>query len=212
MFLSGGSIGSGGQAVPINANSDGIIVETLISEIVAVEAQAVVEPQEFSGSDSLALGDSILVSSASIETGLFRLDIINDIPIDVDLDLLLEDFIDPSGNPVLVNIQLLSNQTTSEFLNLAGYSFQPGKNQDGSVTHFSWTAQAHGSDGNIITLSSSDAIDISVRLANLSFSEITGWLNNIHVTLDPLEESFDIPEDIGDLQFEAARLENQYHY
>lgn len=211
VYLSGGSAGSGGQAVPINANSDGIVVETLISELVAIEAQAEIEPQDFTGADSLALGDSILVTSASIESGLFRLDITNDIPVNIDLDLLLEDFIDPVGNPALVTLQLLGSQTSSQVINLAGYRFEPSKNQEGSITHFSWTAQVQGSEGNIITLSSTDAIDISVQLANLSFSEITGFLDQVHVVLDPLEETFDLPEEINGLEFEAGKLELTLH-
>ncbi|MCH8126917.1 hypothetical protein IIC38_13285 [candidate division KSB1 bacterium] len=207
VFLTGGSSGSGGQPVEINANTDGIDFQVYISEIVAVEAQAIVEPQEFSGSDSLALGDSILISSASIATGLFRVDISNDIPINVDLDIFLHDFIDPVGNSAEVNINLLSNQTVSEIINLAGYTFKPGRNQDGSVTHFSWNARVLGSEGNIITVTSDDAISLSIRLANLSFSEIKGWLDKIHITLDTMEESFDLPDDIEGLQFEAGRLE-----
>ncbi len=207
VFLTGGSSGSGGQPVEIKANTDGIDVQVLISEIVAIEAQAIVEPQEFIGSDSLVLGDSILVSSASIATGLFRFDISNDIPINIDLDIFLHDFVDPFGNPAEVNINLLSAQTVSEIINLSGYTFNPGRNQDGSVTHFSWNARVLGSEGNIITITSEDAIDLSVRLANLSFSEIRGRLDNIHITLDTVEERFDLPDDIVGLQFEAGRLE-----
>ncbi|MEE9170154.1 MAG: hypothetical protein V3U73_10330, partial [bacterium] len=207
VYLTGGSPGSGGQPIQINANSDGIDVDALISDIVAVEAEAVVESQEFSGTDSLALGDSMLVNYAEIAGGLFRLEITNNIPLDLELDLLLEDFFDAAGNQVMLNIPLLNGQTTTRFINLWGYSFQPEQNPDELRTHFSWTARVFGSNGNIITLSREDGVALDVELTDLSFSEVRGILDNVHVELDPVEESFDLPDGIDSLRFEVGRLE-----
>jgi hypothetical protein len=207
VYLTGGSPGSGGQLIQINANSDGIDVDALISDIVAVEAEAVVESQEFSGTDSLALGDSMLVNYAEIAGGVFRLEITNNIPLNLELDLLLEDFFDAAGNQVMLNIPLLNGQTTTRFINLWGHSFQPEQNPDELRTHFSWTARVFGSNGNIITLSREDGVALGVELTDLSFSEVRGILGNVHVELDPVEESFDIPDEVDSLQFEVGRLE-----
>lgn len=207
IVLNGSSPGSGGEVVTIDAFGDGLDVEALISDIIASEAQAVIEPLEFSGTDSLALGDSIIVRSGSISSGSIRIDFANDMPLDIGIDLALRDFYDIGGNPVVINLPLLSGQNTSRVIDLSGYSFQPGENQEGSVTHFDYVAQVAGSNGQMINLSREDAVDIDVNLTDFSFSEIRGIIDDISIKLEAREESIDMPDGIDSLQFEAARLE-----
>ncbi len=207
VVLSGGSPGSGGQEVPIQASTDGIDVETYISDIVAVEARAIIEEQQFSGADSIALGDTIVVKEAVIESGVFRFDFLNNIPLDLDLDLTLDDFYDPNGQPVRLFLPLRSGERTFRFINLSGYDFRPGQNDQGSVVRFHWTVQVLSSNGELITLRSDDSVELEVELSQLTFSEIRGVLKDVHVSLDTLEEDIDLPDGLDSLQFEAGRLE-----
>ena len=207
VVLNGGSPGSGGDPVTINAYTDGLDVEAYISEIVAVEARAAVEPQVFSGADSIAIGDSIRVTEAVIKSGLFRFEFDNQLPLNMTLNLTLQDFYDPYGQPAKLELPLTTGQTTFRFINLSGYDFRPQQNDQGTVVHFNWSVQVEGSNEQIITLSSEDAIKLDVDLSDLTFSEIRGVLDNVHVSLDTISESIDLPDGLDSLKFEAGRLE-----
>lgn len=209
--MSGGSPGSNGQPVTINASTDGIDIETFISDIVAVEARAAIEPQQFSGKDSVALGDSILITEAVIASGIFRFDFNNQIPLDLNLNLVLDDFLDPAGLPVQLQIPLRSGETTTRLFNLQGYRFRPTV-QNGQMTmRYNWTVDVLGSNGEIITLSSQDAVGLDIQVSDLTFSEIRGVLNGVHVPIDTVVQDIDIPEDLDSLRFEAGRLEIIIH-
>ncbi len=207
VVASGGSPGSGGQPVEIHANTDGLDVETYISDIVAVEARAVVDSQQFSGADSISLGDSIRVEEADIKSGIFRFQFDNQIPLDLTLHLTLEDFYDAYGQPVELLLPLKAGESTFRFINLRDYQFRPGQNTQGTVVHFRWAVDVAGSGGQVVTLSSDDAIGLDVELSSLTFSMIRGTLDQIHVALDTLTQEIDLPDGLDSLQFEAGRLE-----
>lgn len=205
--ITGGSPGSGAEQVEIDADNDGIDLEAYISPLTATEATAVIEEQQFSGKDSLSLGDSIVVTQAKISTGNFALEFENHVPLNLQIDLQLNDFYDLNDQPVRIYIPIQAGGTVSRNIDISGFEFRPVLNNGSSVVHFSYDVIAAGSNGNFVTVTSEDNFSLRINLSEIHFSELHGILNGVQVKLDSTEISLDMPEDLDSLHFDAARLE-----
>lgn len=203
--LTGSSPGSGGNPVTLNVYEDGIDIEARISDIRAKEAVAKVPDQHFTSADTVALGDSILVTYAKIKEGQINLEITNTLPLGLNLHLILPDFTQ-SGASLEVNLPISKNQSILHTINLSGYEFQPIQSGDELKIRLSWEADVIGSGDQFVTLRAEDYIKLDVALPRLVFSEVHGILRSIEVTLDTLQKEIDLPEGIEGLQFDAARF------
>ena len=191
----------------LNVYSDGINIDALITTLTVIEATAIIEEQNFFGADSFALGDSIIVSRAVISGGVLNFNFQNNIPLNLRIDLHLEAFYDQNGQPVNLDIPLNSGENLFRSIDLSGYEFRPAINSAGSVAQFSWDVLVYSSAGTFETITSTDNILLDVELSNLTFSELTGFLEEIRVELEPFEEDIDFPNGLDNLQLKSARME-----
>ena len=207
IVLSGGSPGSGVESVLVDAYSAGINIDVDISKIVATEATAKIDQQQFEGNDSFVLGDSIVVTQATISSGRFNLEYENHIPLNLNVDLHLQDFYDQSGQPVHVFLPIRSNENGNQNIDISGFEFKPPRNENGSIVRFSWDVQVESSHGEFITVTSEDNFSLDVEMPEITFTELRGILKDIRIELESFEESIDLPEGLDSLTFESARME-----
>jgi hypothetical protein len=204
--LRGSSVGSEGKSVYIDAVARGVDFDVTISDIVAIEAQAKIPDQEFSDVDYVTLGDSIIVTEADVETGTISFLMQNKLPLDLDLNIKLLSFFSASGDTFEAHLSLKKGQIVQEVYNLSGYRFKPTRTADGAEVRFRWEAMAYGSDGEIITIHSNDGIALAVNIPKLTFSKLSGILNQVHFDLDPITTNLDLPDGLDGLTFENAQL------
>ena len=205
--ISGASPGSGNNTVYVDAYNQGVDLDVYVSDIVASEARAKVPDQEFEDTDYTTLGDSIIVTEADISTGSISFQMQNNLPLDLDLSIQLLNFLDASGDTFQANLSLRKGEQISQFYDLSGFKFRPERTSEGAVVRFRWKAKAYGSGDQIVTIHANDGISLAVNIPKLAFSRFSGILNQIHVNLDSMSTTLDIPKDLEGLQFGNAGIE-----
>ncbi|GBD92547.1 hypothetical protein BMS3Abin05_00119 [bacterium BMS3Abin05] len=204
--ISGGSPGSGSQSVTINTSTQGIDLAVSVSDMIASEARAKVPDQEFEDTDYADLGDSIIVTEADISTGSISFTMQNNLPLDLDLTIKLLDFFNASGDTFQAHLYLGKRKQVFKYYDLSGFKFRPERTAGGSAARFEWKAKAFGSGDSLVTIHASDGISLAVDMPKLAFSKLSGILNRIHVQMDSMSTSLDIPDGLEGLQFGDARI------
>lgn len=207
IVLAGGSPGSGTGLVEVNAYTAGVDVTAYISKIIASEATAVIEEQQFSGADNFVLGDSIIVTQANIASGSIHITYENHVPLNLNVDLTLPDFQDQAGQPGHLYFPIKAGQAGNQTIDVSGYQFLPTRSDTGSVVRFAWDVQVASSGGNFVTITSNDDFSLQVDIPQIVFTQLRGILKDIQFDLESIEETIDLPDGIDSLTFDAARME-----
>ncbi|MFQ6094342.1 MAG: hypothetical protein ACE5OR_16990, partial [bacterium] len=205
--VSGGSPGSRREPVIVDSQSS-FTVRIELSTIVITEATAQIPAQEFTGSDSVTVEDSISVSEAVIKSGSIHFELTSFLPLDITLTVEIPDFMSPEGQGLTVEVSLISNETTVREIQLDGYVFKPRVLGDGRQSlSFDWWAQTAGSGEDFVTIKSEDYIQTEVGISELVFAMVRGRLNSVKVNIDPVIRQIDLPSDLHDISFPGARME-----
>lgn len=204
VHITGGSPGSGGSAVTIDADAQLAITVTPV-DLVASSATAEVGPQSFSQSTSLDLPASPQVVRGTIGEGTLALDFQNTLSIPVDVDVTIDAFLDATDAPLVLQVALPAGTSTSRNVDLTQYRLdfdgRPGTEIDVDAT-----VSSPGSGGQEVVLDSGANVRASIAPFTLGFSEVTGILDPEVIDLPSSASSLDLPEELDHIQLAAAEL------
>lgn len=204
--LSGSSPGSKGSKVFVDANSS-ITIAVNFTELTVVSATAVVPQQHFSDWESFTLSDTIIITEAEIESGSLGIVITNNTPLDLSPAISFDNIVSDNGNILEIFVPVGSGQTAQYWVELGDYALKPERiSGNTSAMRFSWDV-GFGSHDRMVTIKSSDFIDIHLSMPQLVFRRIEGRLNALEIGFDPMEETMDIPSELDSLQFDQVLLE-----
>ena len=172
------------------------------------EATALIPEQAFSDKQKLGIPDRrILVSRADISEGSLTLEVTNEIPVIMSIGLTLPDLRGPDGEPATFDIpELAQGAPTEATFDLTNHVFEP----DLAFTtpdsiRLEYSASTFPSDTEV-TIQSRGRIGIEARPQRLAFSNVTGILDNIELSIDPVQKSIDFPKGLSNLSLDATFL------
>ena len=179
-------------------------IAVTLRELVVIEATAVIPQQEFSDSQVLAFPDDrIQVSRALISEGGLILQVRNDIPVVMEIELSLDDLKKPNGeiNSFLVN-DLTPGEVREVVFDLDDNEFVPEDPLELRISYGVRTADS----GTPITISSGGEIKIEAITEALVFSRVEGVLNGISLPIDPVTEKVEFPEGLDNVAIAATSV------
>ncbi|MDP6417858.1 MAG: hypothetical protein QF492_01310 [Candidatus Krumholzibacteria bacterium] len=200
----GGSPGASAvQDVDVSSSID---LEVELADLIVDEALAEVEPQDFSETRGITLGDSLRVLEAEIEQGELEIEVRNGLSIPCTATLLFEELYDAGGLPLRRVIPLEAGDETVEVLDLAGTSIlAPGAELLDSLTYHI-EMSSPGSGGEVVYLAASDSAEAVIAASSLDLASVTGTFPEESFDIDPVEEELSIPSELESFQLREMSL------
>ncbi len=187
------SEGSNGEVVTIE-NDAGFDVVSTLSDLEISRTTAVLPEQDpFVEVSTAKIDDSTFVETATFKQGSFEIVFDNFIDLAIDIDLKIENLVDPSGNAFLRNINLARKEANKiiSISNLENWKIQtktPGTPTN-EIGYEATVAPRNSDDPR--ELSEEDSISISVNFNNMSFSSIEGRFKPTSFDIDETNFDFD---------------------
>lgn len=202
--LAGESAGSSGAVVTVNSD-DSLQIEAAFQDLVVSSATAVVGPQSFNTSFETELPADYTIERAAISGGSVTLQLTNDMPVPCQAQLAWEHLRNDQDQPLSRSFALAAGQSLSRMIDFAGYSLE----SDGEALE-ALTAQVDitspGSDGQSVTLSADAGLTAVLQGGTISFSSVTGVVPATTVSIDPIVEEIDLPEEMDGIALQAATM------
>jgi hypothetical protein len=209
---------SGGTVEAQNVDIVGdptLVIESSMQDLIVESARAKIPGQQLSDNQLISFPDrGILIESATIREGGLTLEITSRLPVDMTVTLQLDDLIDDSGNPVVIEDLVLparipdsDGEVVSERLDLNNTTFKPNK-ADPFNLRLSYSATTDPSDGLVEIRTDSSAISVKALTEDLKFDEVKGILDKLPLdAVDPIEQRFDnIPDGLENIKLETTTL------
>lgn len=150
-------------------------------------------PSGGSISDSVSIpDDEIILNSATISFGNVQVSFNNLGSQTVNIHFELEDLTNIYGEKLTINETVSGNNEESRNINLENFTITPHNN------NIRFNGSLSGGTGNM---------EITVQIQELTFSQVSGKLNNVEVNIDSTESELDIPEEFKDFAVEKANLQ-----
>lgn len=204
VVLSGGSPGSGGQLVRIDAQSE-LAVSVRTSDLEVTSAEASVGEQSFLEVASVDLPDSVRVLRATVSQGELVMRLSNELPLDTTVDLEIPGFVDDDGAALVLSIPLPAGSNVDRSVDLRPYELRLGTEPGQKLDLFA-RVSTPGSDGAYVQIRSTDRIAVVVEPLSLRFSSVTGILDPVEVDIESSQTTIEIPEDLEHMQLQSAEL------
>jgi hypothetical protein len=202
--LSGGSPGSGGQPVTIDADG-AISVAAAFSDLVVSSAVAVVEAQSVSTTVVSDLPAEYELTGAEIASGALQVDLFNGLPIPCTANLVWPEVLAPGGAPMSAVVDLAPGASASRTIDFSGCSVTAS---GAALTALNAvvSVESPGSAGLPVALDATDAVTADITGGDLAFASITGRVPEQTFDLDASEATIDLPDELDGLQLTAATL------
>ena len=151
--------------------------------------------QALAVSDSLNLQTDHQIQQAVLDSGRLVITITNNMGLQADVDLGVSELHTPSNGSFSGVIPLPApGGTDSVVYDLHDYSIQlTGSDQ---ILHYSSDISLDPTQ--LMTLNFNDSLDINIRLADVSFSSITGVLSPVTIDIGPMNEEISALPDVLD--------------
>jgi hypothetical protein len=203
--LTGGSIGSGGAPVTVDAGA-AIAVSAGFHDLEVSAAEAVVEAQSFTTSFLTALPDDYEIERAVIGSGAVSLSLRNEMAIPCQASVTWPQVVDLDDQPMQLVVDLEGGGSASRVADFAGYIVKaPG----GSVLT-ELTAEvvvtSPGSDGQPVLLQADQGIQADLGAGHIEFTSVTGTVPELSFTFAPMNEEIDLPDELEGLLLTRATL------
>ena len=154
-------------------------------------------------SNKINIETATKVDEAILNSGILKLSIINDIGIEAMVNFSMNNF--TRDGTVLDTSFLISNEPSLIFLDLEGYILNLDSESDVQTVNYISTIDIPSDE--LISLSFGQSILIDVNLDSISFSQLSGYIDPVTVDIDSIEQSFDLPDEIGDLDFSIINMD-----
>ncbi len=202
--LSGASAGSAGQPVVVNG-TDAISIEAAFSGLVVSSATSTVQTQTFDTTFDSALPADYEITRASIATGSMDISLVNQMPIPCTVYLTWDQIRDLSGVPLTRTYDMVADGSIDAVLDFSNHVIQADSDPLTTLTA-SVNIITPGSGGQLVTMSATDGLSVTLSPATVGFSSVTGIVPSFDVALDPTTETLDLPDEMSGLELVAANL------
>jgi len=204
---SGNSPGSRNQPVHINA-ADSFTLNVAIGDLRITSGRARLGPQEIDDGNAALVDASASIVSARIKQGVVRTEIISALPIPATLEITMPDFKTPDGTIFSEAFVLTGTGGVSRTIDFAGFSYTPEPAPLGEQTvRLMWSIHSPGSNGNAVTVHSSDDVSVKFDIDGIIFSEVDGTFQGKPVQIDPRSYTIDVPDAVDSVRFDNVQLD-----
>ncbi len=206
--LAGGSPGSGGTPVTVDAQAE-IAVQARFSDLQVSEAQAVVGAQEFTAEIATALPADYAVVRAIIAEGALDLTVRNELSIPCQATVTWPEVVDLDDQPLSLVLDLGAGEQVTRTADFAGRIVQAPSGQ--TLTELSATVAvtSPGSGGQPVPLQADAGLVADLGAGRIDFASVTGTVPELVYDFDPMDEEIDLPNEIEGLLLQRATLELQ---
>jgi len=184
--------------------TDSISVDIEVSELLISEATGYFTQDAMVEEDTISLDNETKVQEAVIDSGQLQMRIVNNIGVEAKVRLILDEFY--SGGTSLdtvINIPETSEPTVRT-IPLSQYIIQMPLNDQ----NIHYTSRTRLLQDSLMTLSLDDSISVNVDITGLSFSEVTGEIDPVHIDISPVEQEVTgIPEELDGVNFSTVDME-----
>lgn len=176
-----------------------------LSDLIVTEAAALIPQQAFADSQALVFPDDrIQVSSAVIREGKLAFEVTNNIPLVMQLDIVLDDLKRPDGSTNVFRIDRLNqNAVVTAVFDLENNDFAP---LDPLKLRFSYFAQTIPSTEPARLISGS-VIGVKAITDTLAFSRVEGRLNRLHLPIPSTNKEIGFPDGLDNLALSTTSLQ-----
>lgn len=199
-----GSTVAGGPV--ILDGSESISIQVTVGEMRVSSAIAVIGEIDFDYYPTIPITDASAVESAVLSAGSFTLTLDNQLSIPLDLTIELPNITDNTGTPVNLNPQASDGAQGSDSRNLADHTLTPDDDgSGGKELGLTVNVYSPGSSGELVPLSSTDAVTIQAAITGLVMQAVTGVLDSTGITIP--QEQFEVASDNGNFLDEARKFD-----
>ena len=161
--------------------------------------------------DSVILDEALWVDEAEFKEGELSFVIANDLPMDLDIEIVSDKIINVfDGKPLTINTRVASRHDRAESVDLRSYKLRLG--EDGMASQaIAFIVEAEGQSGNdeYVTMSEMDSIHVDFSIKNALVKYFRGRLNHFAVPLEAMDQRVHLPSDLerfAGLYLSDARL------
>src|SRR3990170_336472 len=170
--------------------------------VFAYSATAKIPAINISKTQAIGLPTQNIINSARIKSGNLYLQLYNRTNLPANLTILLPD-LTSSGLPLSLSKYIGALSFLDLTIPLTGYTFQPSSQN----INLEISGQTEGSGGNLVTVSSSDSISVSVSSDTILFSSLSGIIQPTLVQIDPMQVNLDLPQGLSSVSLTNAILD-----
>lgn len=203
--LMGGSPGSGGSPVTIDASTS-IVVAATFSELEVSSAQAAVGPQEFITSFETDLPSDYAVEQAVIAAGAVSLTVHNDMPIACQAVVSWPHVVDLDQQPLQVVVDLAGLEHATRTIDFGGHLVRAPSGQQLTVLAAEVAVTSPGSGGDAVLLDAGAGVRAELGTGRIEFGSITGAVPALSYDFDPIDEEIELPDEIDGLLLTRATM------
>lgn len=203
--LTGGSPGSGGDAVLVDASAS-IAVAAAFSDLEVSSAEAVVGPQEFLTSFDTDLPEDYAVEQAIIADGAVSLTVRNDMPIACQTVLSWPHIVSLDQQPLQVVIDLPAHASEERTVDFAGRIVRAPAGQQLTVLTAEVAVTSAGSGDAAVQLDAGMGVRADLSSGRIEFGSVTGAIPALAYDFDPIDEEIDLPDELDGLLLTRATM------
>ncbi|MCP4684000.1 MAG: hypothetical protein GY867_01000 [bacterium] len=154
-------------------------------------------------SENVTLGESDPVYRATLSNGTLALTINNGTNLGAVLDITFPDLNDGSS-PFAVQQTVTANSSQVVNIDLAGYELAPSDSTAPQDIVIDVVATVPGTAPQHVAVSQIDEFSVTAGLSNLEFGSVTGRFSAVESTIDPRDESIDVPDGFDQITLASA--------
>lgn len=156
-------------------------------------------------SDQVNLIETDRVDTAAIATGNLSVSINNATNLNVNVTIILPDFIS-DGLPLTLTPNILPRQTANLNVNVAGYEIIPTDASVPQTLNINALASIPATAPSHISVLASDSFAVSATLSALTFSSVSGYFDSVEASFNGISQSIEVPTGFDSVQFPSTVL------
>ncbi|MGH1364400.1 MAG: hypothetical protein ACRBF0_12650 [Calditrichia bacterium] len=182
-------------------DSTGVELSSTLDDVVADEAIARIDPQEFSDTLSFAIETEHQLREVVMDAGVIDLDFTNETGLETDVEVNIPNLLDAQGNSFVDNLHLEPGDQQQLVLDLSDMRIaEPTGKYVDSLSVF-YTATTEAPQG-YLHVRSSDRVVVDISVRNINLRSFAGFMSPDTFDIDPIEEKdlvdySDFPEGIS---------------
>ncbi|MBI4233088.1 MAG: hypothetical protein HY686_01455 [Chloroflexi bacterium] len=187
------------------SSSSALEVQAALRPLTATEADALIPQQQFEDHQALEFPDDrVQVTTALVRKGQLAFEVTNNIPLVMQLDIVLDDLKKPDGTTNVFRIDRLNqNAVVTAVFDLEGNDFAP---LDPLKLRFSYFAKTIPSTEPARIISGS-VIGVQAITDTLAFSRVEGILNRLSLPIPSTSKKLGFPDGLDNIALSTSSLQ-----
>lgn len=204
VFYTEGSHGEERQ-IPEQAGTE---ITASFSSLVITRAVAPIPRQEpISIAEAVEPDDSTFIENALISKGSFSINISNGFAVNMNTTITFDELHDETGNPYSVQREIPANgNITIREEHLHGWKII---SNGGREIHYSTVADVYSSNGQVIEINSTDAVQVDVNFNKMYLTTFTGQIKPTSVVFDELRMRSGLDSLNDAFQFTSLKISDK---